>query len=352
MDNDETRDPLDDTPETPETVEVPASDLPEDYAAGDVALAAPIVPGDAPEVDVEDAPPEDSAEVEQIGAVIGEPAPEANEAEAFTAAELEAEPGAGATVIVDLEDAEAESEVAEDVPEIPVSYDLPQALFDAGIDVDAALGALSFELASGGYDDAHAAPPRLPPFTPSTYRPKLRMPASLRLHRGQIGSVLPALLLIGLGAWLTLTNASDAPVDPVLVGLVLVGGLMVSFVAEWLFSGRWARGLLLVALLVLFGAGGAALVLQSGADIALVAYPLLLSALGLAVILSGLLARPVERIMLGPGMVFITAGIVGFLVLDGVIPATVLSAAAAYWFVPAAIVALLLLLPLIFRKPS
>ncbi len=324
------------------------------------------------QAETEAAPPEAVEPPDEVDATAAEPDPSEAEAEADTGATDEPKPEAQADEVIEgvsISESEAhaepeaeaaseesdqyeDSEIAEEEPEVAVSYDLPQALFDAGIDVDAALGALSFELASSSYDEDHAAASRLPPFSPPDYHPKLRMPSAIRLRRGQIGSVVPALILIGLGAWMTLSNAAGAPLDPMLVGMILVGGLMVSFAAEWLFSGRWARGLLLVALLALFAAGGSALVLQSGADNALVAYPLLLSALGIAIILSGLLARPVERVMLGPGMVFITAGIVGFLVLDGVIPATVLSTAAAYWFVPATIVLLLVLLPLIFRKPS
>lgn len=244
------------------------------------------------------------------------------------------------------------AETAEGDAESFSEYGLSQAMLDAGIDVDTALSALSFELASTPAEEAPAGAPRLPPYAPPTYRPRLSMPKPISLRRGHIGSVIPAFVLIGLGIWLTFANATGAAVDPLVVGLVLAGGLVVSFAAVWLVSGRWARGLLLITLLALFGGGGAALIVNAGIANALVAYPLLLSALGLAIVLAGLLARPVERVMLGPGIVFLAAGIVGFLVLNGAVPAGILSAAAAYWFVPAAIVVLLLLLPLIFRRPA
>lgn len=343
MNDDEMRDPLDEAPEPAEVAEDPA------------------------QPQLEDAPPEEAPEAEELLSAAGfmpdarELLLEADEMAAETAAEagppLPADDEGDSAALEPVPELEAQPELEagsgeiDELPGTPMSYDLPQALFDAGIDVDAALGALSFELSSGSYDEDRGAS-RLPSFTPSNYRPALHMPSSIRLHRGHIGSVVPALVLIGVGAWLTLANASGVPADPALAGLILVGGLMASFIAEWLFSGRWARGLLLVALVALFGAGGAALVLQSGADNARAAWPLLLAALGVAVILSGLLARPVERAALGPGMVFITAGITGFLALNGVIPASVLPVAAAYWFVPAVIVLLLLLLPVIFRKSS
>jgi hypothetical protein len=351
MDNDEKRDPSQaplDLPEasgTPEQLPLEAAEFdsvdaqPEPPPVGEVEDGAEAIPDDAAVDAIEDDFAADDASA----------AAEAEDARPVDTAETQPEPEAA---VAEAEpDSYAEAEAVEEPVDALPAYDLPQALFDAGIDVDAALGALSFELASGGYDERQTAS-RLPAFTPPDYKPRLKMPAPIRLHRGHPGSVVPALVLIGVGAWLTLANANGTPADPALVGLVLVGGLMLSFLVEWLFNGRWARGLLLVALVAAFGAGGAALIAQSGVDNALRAYPLLLSALGVAIVLSALLARPAERVLLGPGMAFITAGIVGFLVLDGVIPASVLSAAAAYWFVPAVIVLLLLLLPVVFRRPA
>jgi hypothetical protein len=336
MDNDEQRDPPQE-PFDPAEASAAPEQLPpvDEFEGGAQVFSADVIADDAEgdfimvEVastadEPDDAPPVEMAETGQ--------SPDA----AFAVAEPEPFAEAGA---------------AEEPIEALPAYDLPQALFDAGIDVDAALGALSFELASGSYDEQQTAT-RLPVFTPPDYKPRLKMPAPIRLHRAHPGSVIPALVLIGVGAWLTLANASGTPADPALVGLILTGGLMLSFFVEWLFNGRWARGLLLVALMAAFGAGGAALIAQSGVENTLRAYPLLLSALGVAIVLCGLLARPVERVLLGPGMAFITAGIVGFLVLDGVIAASVLSTAAAFWFVPAFIVLLLLLLPVVFRRPA
>ena len=230
------------------------------------------------------------------------------------------------------------------------TYDLPQALFDAGFDVEAALGALSFEHEDETGQDGPPPALRLPPFTPSNYQPRLPVPPLLRVRRGQPGSLIPALTLIGVGAWLTVAQVTNTAIDPSLVSAVLAGGLLLTFVAVWLGSGRWPRGLLLAVLVALIGAGGGALILGAGLGNALSAYPLLLSALGVAILLTAFLARPLDRPLLGPALVFITAGIVGYLVLNGAIPAGLLSGAAAYWFVPAIILLILIALPLFVRR--
>lgn len=230
------------------------------------------------------------------------------------------------------------------------TYDLPQALFDAGFDVEAALGALSFEHEDDVDGEAAPSAIRLPPFTPSNYHPRLPVPPLIRVRRGQPGSLIPALTLIGTGAWLTVAQVTNTAIDPLLVGAVLAGGLLLTFVAVWLGNGRWPRGLLLAVLVALIGAGGGALILGSGLVNALTAYPLLLSALGVAILLTAFLARPLDRPLLGPALVFITAGIVGYLVLNGALPPGLLSGAAAYWFVPAIILLILIALPLFVRR--
>ena len=134
-----------------------------------------------------------------------------------------------------------------------------------------------------------------------TFVPEMQMPPLATLKRGQFGSVVPALLLIGFGAWLTLTTTSGTPPDPLLVAAVIVGGIVLSLLAQWLGTGRWSRGALFFALLVLLVAGVIVFSLQpNGLDL-LRGYPLLLVALGLAMVLAGLLARPLNPRLLVPG---------------------------------------------------
>lgn len=331
MNTDELRDPIS-PPEPPE----PEADASNIFGESPAEAAAPEL--NAPE----SAPPAEGLAAEVLEQPVGELAELAPPPEV---AEAVAEPHAPAGPVEAVQDIA----VPEPAPAAE-SYDLPQALFDAGFDVEAALGALAFE--PEGADEEGSAPSaiRLPPFTPSGYQPRLPMPAPIRVRRASLGSLIPALALIGVGAWLTVAQFTGAPVDPLLVGAVLSAGLVLSFLVAWLGNGRWSRGLLLVVLLAVFGAGGGALILSAGLFNALAAYPLLFSALGVAILLTAFLARPSDRALLGPALVFITAGIVGYLVLNGALPAGLLSGAAAYWFVPAIILLILIALPLFVRR--
>src|SRR5262249_39737355 len=145
--------------------------------------------------------------------------------------------------------------------------------------------------------------------------------------RGQLGSIVPALLLIGFGGWLTLTTTSGLPPNPSLVALVVVGGIVLSLLAQWLGTGRWSRGALFFALLVLLIAGVVVFSLQPRGMDLLRGYPLLIVALGLAMVLAGLLARPVSGRLLAPGVLIVLAGVVGLTVTLGLLPTTLLSIA-------------------------
>ncbi len=182
-----------------------------------------------------------------------------------------------------------------------------------------------------------------------TFVPEMHMPPLMTLRRGQIGSVVPALLLIGLGAWLTLTTTNGSPPDPGLVAVLVVGGIVVSLLAEWLSSGRWSRGVLFFALAVLLVAGVVAFSVQpNGIDLGR-GYPLLLVALGLALVLAGFLARPLNPRLIAPGALVVLAGVVGLTVTLGLLPADWLSTASLIAPVVLVIVLVLWLLPLIFR---
>ncbi len=183
-----------------------------------------------------------------------------------------------------------------------------------------------------------------------TFIPEMKMPPLTTLKRGQLGSIIPALLLIGLGAWLTVTTTSGAPPDALLVAALVVGGIAVSLLAQWLGSGRWLRGALFLALVVLLVAGvGFFSVQPAGIDLQR-GYPLLLVAVGLAAALSGLLARPVNARLLAPGALAVLAGLVGLVVTLGFVPDTLMTAAVPLAPVVLGIVVILWLLPLIFRR--
>jgi len=178
----------------------------------------------------------------------------------------------------------------------------------------------------------------------------MQIPPLVTLKRGRLGSLIPALLLIGIGAWLTLMTTSGTPPDPLLTVGVLVGAVVLSLLAQWLGSGRWSRGLLFFALLVLLLAGVVFLAFQPTGIDPQRGYPALIIALGLAIVLAGLLARPVSAGVIIPGVLVIFAGAIGFAVTLGYIPADILASAVTFAPVVLVIVLVLLLLPLIFRR--
>jgi hypothetical protein len=177
------------------------------------------------------------------------------------------------------------------------------------------------------------------------------VPPMLVLHRGQMASVIPALVLIGVGAWLTftLTTAKTAP-DPTLTFGVAIGGIALVLLARWLTSGRWTRGALFGGLALLLGGGALIYLLQPVSPGLIQGWPLLLVGVGLAAVLTGLIAIPRDTRLMLPGLALIVGGIAGLVVSLGVLGDDLLNTAASLW--PAALVIILLVgaLPLIFRR--
>jgi hypothetical protein len=177
------------------------------------------------------------------------------------------------------------------------------------------------------------------------------VPPQTTLHRGQMASVIPALVLIGLGAWLTFTlTTSKAAPDPALMIGALAGGAALMLLSRWLTAGRWARGALFFALALLFG-GGTILFLAQPASPGLGrGWPLLVAALGLAIMLTGILAQPSDRRLLWPGLLLVAAGGAGLAVTLNLLNSDLLNLAATWWPVPVVLLLFLLLLPLVARR--
>ncbi len=268
------------------------------------------------------------------------------------AAEATADPPAPLIEALDQPEAESASE-PESEPDAAVVVEtqiVSEDWLPGSSDIDAALAAVASlseimperEAEAEARADARQSAP--------TFVPEMSMPPLTTLKRGQLGSLVPALLLIALGAWLTITTTSGTPPNPLLVSAAVVGGLILTLLAEWLGTGRWSRGLLFFALIVLFFTGVIAFSIQpQGIDLQR-GYPLLIAAIGLALLLVGLLARPVNARLIAPGALVILAGVIGMVITLGLIPSDLLT-----WAVPAApvvlvIVLVLWLLPLIFHR--
>ncbi len=189
----------------------------------------------------------------------------------------------------------------------------------------------------------------------------LPRPAAVEVNRGRLTTLVPALLLMLGGAYLTLAltlpedsvSALPAP-TPALLMLLLTGGVALSLLTYWLASGRWARGALFSALSL--GLGGGLLYALTLADVPALLRdapgPLASVVLGLAALLSGVLARPVSMPMSVLGLAIIAGG--GLVValsagLLGEVSQLLENLAVEYGGVVLIVGAVLLILPLLAR---
>ncbi|HLV37303.1 MAG TPA: hypothetical protein VKY59_19445, partial [Spirillospora sp.] len=173
------------------------------------------------------------------------------------------------------------------------------------------------------------------------------MPSLSTIQRGRLDSVVPALVLIGIGAWLTfaLTTGTGAP-SIGLLALVMGGGLGLTLLVHWLNSGRWALGALFFALCILLMGGIFAFIWLQGTlptD-----WPLLLMGPGLAFFITGVIAR--EGKLLLPGLLLAIGSLAALLVTNRLLPDTTISLLAGLWPLALVIVAVLLLLPRFARR--
>jgi hypothetical protein len=79
-------------------------------------------------------------------------------------------------------------------------------------------------------------------------------------------------------------------------------------------------------------------------------WPLLLTGIGIAALLTGLIAMPRDKRLIFPGISLIVAGIAGTIVSLGLLDADFTSTAASYWPVVLAAIAVIWLLPVLFRQ--
>lgn len=187
-------------------------------------------------------------------------------------------------------------------------------------------------------------------FVPPAFEPSLPMPPMTRLRRGQLGSLVPALLLIGIGAWLTLTTTAGTPPNSMLVAAVAVGAVVITLLAQWIAAGRWGRGYLFFAMLILLVTGILAFSIQPNGLSLVRGWPLLIVVLGIAVIVSGVLSRPADQRLLPPGILLVTAGLLGVIVTSNVLPQRILAAMVPLGPAVLIVLALVWLLPLVFRR--
>ncbi|MBC7813985.1 MAG: hypothetical protein H7175_22715 [Burkholderiales bacterium] len=177
-------------------------------------------------------------------------------------------------------------------------------------------------------------------------------PPLTTLNRGQMNSVIPALLLIVAGAWLTFTlTLAQTPPDSILVVGALAAIVVLTLLGHWLASGRWSRGaFFFAALLVLVAAVVVYLTLPNSLLTLGDGWPLLLIAGGLAIVLTAVLARPTDSRLALPGLMLIVAGSAALSFTLRLLPGVALASIAPLWPFVLALLLLFWLLPLVFRR--
>jgi hypothetical protein len=257
---------------------------------------------------------------------------------------------------------EGESVPVSQEPSVEVTDDsLPVTVTD-GLDIEAALAAVSTLSDVMAEQEAaeQARVARIEAEAQAKAERQARMdnperffavPPLTILKRGQLASIIPAVWLIGVGAWLTFTLATTrtAP-DTALLIVVIALGLGLTFVARWMASHRWARGSLFFGLVCIFFGGLFFYINQPNAFGFASAWPLFITALGLAMLITRILTPSAQSRLMLPSLILIIAGLVGAVVTMGLLPTNITLAAASLWPVAVVIIVVIWLFPLVFRQ--
>lgn len=232
-----------------------------------------------------------------------------------------------------------------------------QALFESDFDAEAALNALI----AGQLAEPEPVPdievmerparrglPSL--YERADYQPALAMPGFDVWRPGSPGSVAAGLVLIVLGAWLTLTHASGSPPDTWLVAAAVLGGITLTLLAHWLGSGRWSRGSLFFALLIFSSAAVVLAAVQFDLIDLVRGWPLFIVGGGAAALISAVIGRPLDRRIVTVGILLIFAGLFGLIMTNMSFSPTAIATAAAFAPVVLVILIILWVLPLVVRR--
>jgi hypothetical protein len=245
-----------------------------------------------------------------------------------------------------------EDSLPEDEPFAQAYYAEQQSSDDflgSEVDVDAALAAVAslsdVEAQREAADDAIRAATR----QDQSGAPRFLPPEAITLGRRSLASVVPAVILIVSGVLLTFATTSGATISPMWIALGSVGAVALLLLGYWLSARRWARGVFFFAATLLLGSA-AVYMMTTQPAIGAAGTPLLISTTGLALALTAILTRPPMRALLLPAIVLILAGAAALSVTLGMVNVTLLADAAQYAWVIAVLLAIIWLLPLVFRR--
>ncbi len=183
------------------------------------------------------------------------------------------------------------------------------------------------------------------------YVDDFEQPRDITMARGQLSSVLPALVLIILGGWLTftLTTSNTAPSTGLLLAVVLIG-IGAVFLSQWLTSSRWSRGNFFFGLTT-FLIGGIQLYLSQLAPNMLIhGWTFGIIAVGVALLGTSYVTLPRLPRLSIMGILTILTGAIAYVITSGAIDATVLEFISNFWVVSVVIIAVMLLTPLLRRR--
>jgi hypothetical protein len=262
----------------------------------------------------------------------------------------------------DAAETHAETSPAAEEPSVEVDSDsLPVNVTD-GLDIEAALAAVSTlsDVIAEQEAAEQARVARIEAEEQAKIERQARMenperffpvPPMTTIKRGQLAAIIPGLWLVGIGAWLTFTMATTklAP-DTNLVILIVAVGLGLSLLARWMASHRWASGSFFFGLLSLLF-GGLYFYLSQPASPGLAnGWPLFIAVLGLAMLLTRILSPSTQSRLVLPAVVLLIAGIAGTVITMGLLPTDLSVVAASLWPVAVVIIVLIWVFPLVFRQ--
>lgn len=251
----------------------------------------------------------------------------------------------------------------DDTPIEDIVPDVPEFSATDGLDIEAALAAVS-TLSDVIAEEEAAEQARLARLeaeaqakierqrrleNPELFFP---VPPMLSLRRGQFAALVPAVLLIAFGAWLTfsLTTTRQLP-DPALILSGASAAVGLSLLSHWLASGRWSHGTLFFGWLLLLLGLLLLLLLQPAFPVNLVsAWPILFLAPGLAMLLTAFLGYPSDRKLIFPALLLILTALSGWVVTSGLLGAELLTFLASLWPAAVVVVVIVLLIPAVFRQ--
>lgn len=185
---------------------------------------------------------------------------------------------------------------------------------------------------------------------PNTYDSIFPRPPVSVLHRGQLASIIPAILLIGIGGYLAfLMMGTQEALNPATIAPIAIGGFAVILLAQWISSARWAMGSFFIAALILLIGGTAAyLVLPNNLSLAQ-GWPLLFTAAGTAFVISDLFVPSGRRLWL-VGLILAISGLAGTVATSNLLGEGVQQVIGTLWPVAIIIILVLLIAPVLRRQ--